>query len=121
MKLCSVCGKPNTDTERLHLMPVHEACLLTVIDVPELAIGDQVFLPEGMIGTVDKIATVQEVTVSVTPNLKFTKPATVLTKIKTSTPPNRTKIQVLAARRTHTGCCDRFCDNMGCDCLENAI
>lgn len=32
----------------------------------------------------------------------------------------RTKAEVLEARKGLVGCCDRFADNMPCDCLEGA-
>lgn len=35
-------------------------------------------------------------------------------------PQRRTKAQVLAARQTLTGCCERYCDQMACDCLAQA-
>lgn len=37
--------------------------------------------------------------------------------------PRRTRSQVLAARRNTIagGCCDRFADQMGCSCLEDAV
>ncbi len=33
----------------------------------------------------------------------------------------RTRQEVLDAKRTIQGCCDRFADNMGCDCLLKAV
>ena len=35
--------------------------------------------------------------------------------------PRRTRAQVLAAQRTMIGCCNRYADDMTCDCLEKAL
>lgn len=35
-------------------------------------------------------------------------------------PPRRTRAEVLAAKRTPAGCCDRHGDNLACDCLRDA-
>jgi len=35
--------------------------------------------------------------------------------------PQRTKAEVLRARNTRSGCCNRYADNMACDCLEGAV
>lgn len=35
-------------------------------------------------------------------------------------PPARPRSEVLVARRTVRGCCNRHADNMACDCLANA-
>lgn len=34
--------------------------------------------------------------------------------------PRRTKAEVQRQRETPGGCCERFCDNMACDCMEEA-
>lgn len=35
--------------------------------------------------------------------------------------PQKTRDEVLAAQQTPVGCCNRYADNMACDCLEKAI
>ena len=35
--------------------------------------------------------------------------------------PRRTRAEVLAARSTPYGCCNRHADNSACDCLEEAV
>lgn len=34
--------------------------------------------------------------------------------------PERTISEVQAARKTSSGCCSRYCNNQGCDCLDIA-
>lgn len=42
-------------------------------------------------------------------------------KCKEAAPSQRSRAEVLAARNTVVGCCERHADNKACDCLKDAV